>query len=239
MHGFIDMKLSKFRPGKQISIFFIFFASLFFLLGLWQIERGQAKAKLIADFNNNLNQDPSYLSDTSKKWDRVFVDGVWDESKQILVDNSINRGAAGFKVLTPLKIKDDDRVILVDRGWIAQNIFRNELPDIDVQKNEISVSGILENPELGFVLSDNLVTSTWPKISQTKHLNVVSKEYNIDLEPFILVADPVLKDSLEYIKIIPTNMLPSKHYGYSAQWFTMFLVLCLMYIWLGFKKNEE
>ncbi len=91
---------------------------------------------------------------------------------------------AGFKVLTPLKIKDDDRVILVDRGWIAQNIFRNELPDIDVQKNEISVSGILENPELGFVLSDNLVTSTWPKISQTKHLNVVSKEYNIDYRTF-------------------------------------------------------
>ena len=152
------------------------------------------KAKLIADFNSNLDQDPSYLSGSSKKWDRVFVDGVWDESKQILVDNSINRGVAGFKVLTPLKIKNEDRAILVDRGWVAQNIFRNELPNIGVQKNEISVSGILENPELGFVLSDDLVTSTWPKISQTKHLNVVSKEYNMDLEPFILVADYTADD---------------------------------------------
>ena len=55
----------------------------------------------------------------------------------------------------------------------------------------------------------------------------------------ILLADPILKNSLEYIKITPTNMTPTKHYGYSAQWFLMFLVLCLMYLWYGFKKNEK
>jgi len=34
-------------------------------------------------------------------------------------------------------------------------------------------------------------------------------------------------------------MMPAKHYGYSAQWFTMFLVLCFMFIWLGYRKNEK
>ena len=233
------MKSEKFKPGKSITIFFIFFASVFFALGLWQIERGQAKANIILEFENNLKKDASVFSEDSKKWDKVFINGSWDNSRQMLVDNVINRGVAGYKVLTPFKISNSDTLILVDRGWIPREASRQTLPNIDINNIKEKVFGTLENPELGFVLSDILVSGDWPKVSQTKNLNVIRKEYNDPLAQFILVADPILKNSLEYLKIIPTNMMPSKHYGYSAQWFTMFLVLCFMYIWLGYKKNEK
>jgi surfeit locus 1 family protein len=233
------MKSEKFKPGKSITIFFIFFASVFFALGLWQIERGQAKANIILEFENNLKKDASVFSEDSKKWDKVFINGTWDNSRQMLVDNVINRGVAGYKVLTPFKISNSDTLILVDRGWIPREASRQTLPNIDINNIKEKVFGTLENPELGFVLSDILVSGDWPKVSQTKNLNVIRKEYNDPLAQFILVADPILKNSLEYLKIIPTNMMPSKHYGYSAQWFTMFLVLCFMYIWLGYKKNEK
>jgi len=233
------MKSEKFKPGKSITIFFIFFASVFFALGLWQIERGQAKANIILEFENNLKKDALVFSEDSKKWDKVFINGTWDNSRQMLVDNVINRGVAGYKVLTPFKISNSDTLILVDRGWIPREASRQTLPNIDINNIKEKVFGTLENPELGFVLSDILVSGDWPKVSQTKNLNVISKEYNDPLAQFILVADPILKNSLEYLKIIPTNMMPSKHYGYSAQWFTMFLVLCFMYIWLGYKKNEK
>ena len=233
------MKSEKFKPGKSITIFFIFFASVFFALGLWQIERGQAKANIILEFENNLKKDASVFSEDSKKWDKVFINGTWDNSRQMLVDNVINRGVAGYKVLTPFKISNSDTLILVDRGWIPREASRQTLPNIDINNIKEKVFGTLENPELGFVLSDILVSGDWPKVSQTKNLDVISKEYNDPLAEFILVADPILKNSLEYLKIIPTNMMPSKHYGYSAQWFTMFLVLCFMYIWLGYKKNEK
>jgi surfeit locus 1 family protein len=233
------MKSEKFKPGKSITIFFIFFASVFFALGLWQIERGQAKANIILEFENNLKKDASVFSEDSKKWDKVFINGTWDNSRQMLVDNVIYRGVAGYKVLTPFKISNSDTFILVDRGWIPREASRQTLPNIDINNIKEKVFGTLENPELGFVLSDILVSGDWPKVSQTKNLDVISKEYNDPLAEFILVADPILKNSLEYLKIIPTNMMPSKHYGYSAQWFTMFLVLCFMYIWLGYKKNEK
>ena len=233
------MKSEKFKPGKSITIFFIFFASVFFALGLWQIERGQAKANIILEFENNLKKDASVFSEDSKKWDKVFISGTWDNSRQMLVDNVINRGVAGYKVLTPFKISNSDTLILVDRGWIPREASRQTLPNIDINNIKEKVFGTLENPELGFVLSDILVSGDWPKVSQTKNLDVISKEYNDPVAEFILVADPILKNSLEYLKIIPTNMMPSKHYGYSAQWFTMFLVLCFMYIWMGYKKNEK
>jgi surfeit locus 1 family protein len=233
------MNTKKFKPGKRITIFFVFFALLFFVLGLWQIERGQAKTGIIDEFNANLESEPQYLDDRAKKWDRVFVKGTWENSRQILIDNVIHRGVAGYKVLTPLRVLDSDKLILVDRGWIKRNKYRENLPDIDLLENELTVSGILESPELGLVLSDDLVSPDWPKVSQTKNPNVLLKEYDENTYNLILLADPVLKNSLEYIKITPTNMMPSKHYGYAAQWFSMFLVLCLMFIWYGYKRYER
>ncbi len=233
------MKRNKFKPGKRITIFFIFFSGLFFSLGLWQIERGQAKTVIINEFNSNLKKEPRYLNDESKKWDRVSVEGTWDNSKQIFIDNVIYGGIAGYKVLTPLKIQGSDKLILVDRGWIKRNRSREILPNIDLQENTIKVSGIIESPELGLVLSDDLITESWPKVSQTKNPDFLIKEYEESIYSFILLADPLLKNSLEYIKITPTNMMPSKHYGYAVQWFSMFFVLCLMYVFYGFKRNAK
>ena len=101
------------------------------------------------------------------------------------------------------------------------------------------MDGILEDPELGFVLSEDLVTEKWPKVSQTKNLKVLNKAFDEVLAPYIIVADPTLTSSLAYMKVIPTNMTPEKHFGYAIQWFTMFVALFLMYLWIGFKKNEE
>ena len=233
------MKKNKFNPGIKITIFFVFFAILFFYLGVWQIERGNAKKLIMNEFENNIKKEPEFINEDSKKWDRVYAKGRWDDSKQILIDNVINNGIAGYKVLTPLRINETDQLILVDRGWIKRNKYREIIPDIELMEISENVTGILESPELGLVLSDNLVSENWPKVSQTKNLEIISKEYDETIYPMILLADPLLKNSLEYIKITPTNMTPIKHYGYSAQWFLMFIVLCLMYIWYGFKKNAK
>ena len=233
------MKRKKFKPGVRITIFFIIFAVLFFSLGIWQIERGQAKTQIMSEFENKLSKEPIYLNAESKKWDRVLVSGKWENKKQLLIDNVIHQGIAGYKVLTPLRIDETNKLILVDRGWIKQNKYREILPNIELIETDEIVSGILEYPELGLVLSEDLVSKEWPKISQSKNLEVLSKEYDESIYPFILLADPILKYSLEYIKIVPTNMTTIKHYGYSAQWFLMFIVLCFMYIWYGYKRNAK
>ena len=233
------MKRKKFNPGVRITIFFIIFAVVFFSLGIWQIERGQTKTQIMSEFENKLTKEPIYLNAESKKWDRVLVSGKWENKKQLLIDNVIHQGIAGYKVLTPLRVDETNKLILVDRGWIKQNKFRDHLPDIQIPDDFESVSGTLEQPELGLVLSDELISNNWPKISQTKNVEVISKAYTEEIFPMILLADPLLKNSLEYIKITPTNMTPIKHYGYSSQWFLMFIVLCFMYIWYGLSRNAK
>ena len=173
------MKKNKFNPGIRITIFFIFFAILFFSLGLWQIERGQSKNKILIEFEKNITKNPSYLNANSQKWDRVFVEGTWINSKQIYIDNVIYGGMAGYKVLTPLQIKETNELLLVDRGWIKQNEYRDNLPNINIVEEEVVVTGILELPELGLVLSDDIVTNDWPKVSQTKNLDVLANELSL------------------------------------------------------------
>ena len=233
------MKRKKFKPGVRITIFFVIFAVVFFSLGIWQIERGQTKTQIMSEFENKLTKKPIYLNAESKKWDRVLVSGKWENKKQLLIDNVIHQGIAGYKVLTPLRIDETNKLILIDRGWIKQNKFRDQLPDIQIPEDFESVIGTLEQPELGLVLSDELISNNWPKISQTKNVEVISKAYTEEIFPMILLADPLLKNSLEYIKITPTNMTPIKHYGYSSQWFLMFIVLCFMYIWYGLSRNAK
>ena len=112
------MKKNKFNPGARITIFFVFFAALFFCLGLWQIERGQAKTLLLNEFESNTYKPAKQINKDSKKWDRVFVEGSWNGSQQILIDNTINRGIAGYKVLTPFRLLDTNQLILIDLSLI-------------------------------------------------------------------------------------------------------------------------
>ena len=146
------MNFKKFNPGKKITVFFIFFATTFFLLGLWQVERGHEKSNIIEQFNNNITKTPKPFSEESSKWDRVTVKGIWNGSKQILIDNVISSGIAGYKVLTPLQISETEIFLLVDRGWISQGKSRDTLPRIGIKDEYVDVDGTLEDPELGFVL---------------------------------------------------------------------------------------
>ena len=197
-----------FNPGTKISVFFIFFATVFFALGVWQIERGQNKQQVLDAFNSAMKAEPSPLSSNSKKWQRVYVSGIFDESRQILIDNTIFRGRVGFKVFTPFVLESSDQLLLVDRGWIEQEEFRANLPAIPIKSLPADLSGLLVKPELGFVLSDELISGPWPKISQTQSLNYIVKEYPEELYPFVLVAEPTFQDALNYMEVIPTNMPP-------------------------------
>ena len=122
------MSKRRFNPGKRLSFFFVFFAISFFALGVWQIERGQAKSKILTAYEQAGDELPQKLSSGSFKWQRVVTKGYFDPSKQVLVDNVINKGVAGYKVLTPLISEDTKKILLVDRGWFSAGNDRSKLP---------------------------------------------------------------------------------------------------------------
>ncbi len=80
----------------------------------------------------------------------VAIAGTFDAAKQILIDNKVDEGRAGYHVVTPLKLADD-RAVLVDRGWIAVGESRAQLPKADPPAGTVTVRGRVNLPTPNYV----------------------------------------------------------------------------------------
>tara|TARA_B100000767_G_C19688741_1_gene502974 strand:+ start:527 stop:1231 length:705 start_codon:yes stop_codon:yes gene_type:complete len=224
------------QTNKLLTIFSIFFVVVFIFLGAWQIERASQKLDLLNAFDLEQQSPPSRLSAISSEWSRVFVDGIYDVSNQILIDNQIHNGKVGYKIFTPF-IYDGNQMVLVDRGWISQGQSRADLPQISFTPKARRIVATVTVPEKGVLAGSEVLSESWPKVSQTKSVKILSSVFAEPILDMVLVLDPGSAQLAEYIQIKPFAITPVKHYGYALQWFTMSIVLLGMFL-LVLKREQ-
>ena len=218
------------QENKLLTSFSIFFVFVFVFLGIWQIERAANKEGLLQDFNTEQESPPTRLTSQSPNWSRVFVDGVFDSSRQILIDNQIHNGKVGYKIFTPFRF-DDNKIVLVDRGWIGQGQSRSDLPQLNILEKKTRIIATVTSPEQGVLAGSELLTNEWPRVSQSKAVDVIASAFNEPILDIVLVLDPGSSQITEFIQIKPFAITPVKHYGYAMQWFTMSIVLLGMFLY--------
>ncbi len=54
----------------------------------------------------------------------VKVEGIYDHSQEVALRNQVWAGRPGVHLITPLRIAESDQLVLVDRGWIPVEDFR-------------------------------------------------------------------------------------------------------------------
>ena len=94
-------------------------------LGLWQLRRLEQRRNLNATILAGLNAPLVVLTGEPVEPEalqrrRVSVTGWFDNEATIAIRNRPFQGQPGVRLVTPLRIKDSDRAVLVDRGWIPQ-----------------------------------------------------------------------------------------------------------------------
>ena len=218
------------QENKLLTSFSIFFVIVFVFLGVWQIERAAHKEGLLQAFNSEQESPPIRLTSQSPDWSRVFVDGIFDSSRQILIDNQIHKGKVGYKIFTPFRF-DDNKIVLVDRGWIAQGQSRSDLPQLNILEKKSRIIATVTSPEQGVLAGSELLTNEWPRVSQTKAIEVIASAFKEPILDIVLVLDPGSSQITEFIQIKPFAITPVKHYGYAMQWFTMSIVLLGMFLY--------
>ena len=218
------------QENKLLASFSIFFVIVFVFLGVWQIERAAHKEGLLQAFNSEQESPPIRLTIQSPDWSRVFVDGIFDSSRQILIDNQIHKGKVGYKIFTPFRF-DDNKIVLVDRGWIAQGQSRSDLPQLNILEKKSRIIATVTSPEQGVLAGSELLTNEWPRVSQTKAVEVIASAFKEPILDIVLVLDPGSSQITEFIQIKPFAITPVKHYGYAMQWFTMSIVLLGMFLY--------
>lgn len=215
-------------------------------LGFWQLNRAEEKRALLEVFEQRMKMSPVAFDASRRdysdlRYQRVFAQGRFDGHHQFLLDNQVNKGQAGFHVLTPFVLENTGRVILIDRGWIAASPDRHFLPDISLPEEGMRISGVLYVPfgktyVLGAIMEGS---ESWPQVVQAVDWGVMGQSLGISIAPVLLRMDKQWDDGLKHEwTVVPFG--PQKHIAYAVQWFAMAMVLLVMSIvvvrgWRGSK----
>ena len=219
-------------------------------LGFWQLDRAEFKQQQLENFRLRSEQPAIALRPTDKllKIDRADtlyknfkVTGHYDAAHNFLLDNRVYQSQVGFYVVTPFIVAGSSHVVLVNRGWIKGNGYRADLPKFETPEEKITINGSGYVPIKNFFAPDDvkITIKEYPAVIQAIDFSEMGKTLKADVYPFVLRLDPQEKSGfVRDWKVI--NSSPEKSQSYAAQWFTMALVVFLIYLnsCIRFKRNN-
>ena len=134
--------------------------ALFASLGAWQLRRAEASRATLAQFTSGAAETRWRRCRASSTTPRAFAASRSAASTspepQFLLDNMLHDGAAGYHVLTALRVRGLRERVLVNRGWVPAGGDRRVLPDVGVDAGRATSSGRLERlPRPGMRLGDD------------------------------------------------------------------------------------
>ena len=201
-------------------------------LGVWQTKRLSWKEALLENISYNLSVEPSLLPERLKKTEHnykmVMVEGSL-EPRSIFVLTPIKGTGAGFRVISPLKLKDGSK-ILIDRGVIKEE----EKAHLETPTQHRFVIGYLfwPNETDYFTPEPNIKRNMWfsrdlekmANFLDTQQILVVSTENRLD--PSIKMQDP-------------TKGIPNNHLQYAITWFMMAILWFGMSVYFVYKMTRR
>ncbi len=233
----------EFRPGLWPTLLTLVLLSLLLGLGNWQLERAAWKQTLIDRELEISQQSPQPLLDVLETggildFRPVVARGQYDLARQLLLDNRIHEGRPGYHVLTPLQLEGQDGVVLVNRGWVPLGRSRSELPVLPGPPGVLPVSGTLARlPEKIFRLADTEEQTTgWPQVIQHVEFAAVEQRLGEAILPVILQLGSEEPHGFTRDWKPVYGIGPEKHTAYAMQWFTLALVLVLIYVGVNTKR---
>jgi len=233
-----------FAPGLIPTIVTLLLFTLLINLGFWQIRRGDAKQAMVQRLEQRSKQpsrDLASLSSSELQTDLsdfpLQATGHYLNQYNLLLDNRTHQGEPGYQVLTAFLT--NGKILLVNRGWVAQGPNRAVFPIIPADRDEITVHGKIEQPNPNyFVLKeDDYQQVSWPFLIQKIDLDKTEPLFDHPLLPFVLLLNP--EPASFFIREWHSNFMgPEKHYGYALQWFSLAAALLVIYLIVNTERQQ-
>ena len=204
----------------------------FSALGLWQLDRAAEKEATASLFEADGEYRTVRAGDTPELYERLAVRGRFLSERQVLIDNIVRAGRIGYFVITPLELTLDDRLLLVNRGWVAKQPDGDSAADLSVPADWQSLRGRAGRlPRVGIRPGPAFADSEgWPRTAVYPSVEDVAAELGADLWPFVLLLDA--DDASGFRREWrPEESGPMTHYGYAFQWFAMALAVAVLGGW--------
>lgn len=231
----------RFRPGQALTVLVIVLFPAFLALGFWQLERAAEKERLQAEYDARaagpaVRIEPRVQSAGALQFYRVMVLGRYEPEYQVLIDNRVHRGQAGYHVITPLKIEGGEARALVNRGWIPLGPDRSRRPDIETPQGLQEITGVATVPaEKIFTLGDPAPVGPerpplWLHMDMERYAEIAP----FPVQPVVVLLDPEVPGGFvrEWARL---DAGIAVHYGYAFQWFALAAALAAGYLFIGLR----
>jgi surfeit locus 1 family protein len=210
----------------------------FVSLGLWQWRKNEAKLQLQAELDQRsqgaLVALPTTLTAANElRYRHVWLRGVFEPERQILLDNRVYREQAGFHVLTPLRLDGSQMRVWVNRGWVVAGPDHGRLPTVLPPGGTVELTGIAIVPPAKFFTLGSMVApnGVWQTLWQNPDLEQLKTLVPWPMQPVVVQLDPDAPAG--YAREWPRpDERADMHLSYTLQWFGF--AVASVCIWLYF-----
>jgi surfeit locus 1 family protein len=238
-----------FRPKWWAVVLTLVFVIVTIRLGNWQGDRAAYKIAQQTQLDAAMKSTPLDASTVSAneeniatlRYRPITARGTFDAKHLYFVDNKIQDGKAGYAVLQRFFFERGHRSVFVERGWIAANADRSQLPTIDTPTGGVSISGrinlpVSRNPG---TIDNDFSTSRINYVNLKELQSRVGKALGVygDIEPYILeqsAGDGFIAGT--------QRALPSsghqKNLAYQVQWYAFAGLALILFLFFSFRKVE-
>ncbi len=203
--------------------------------GFWQLGRAEQKKLINQRLSSDSLSHPKSLTDwqTIAAFETITVMGTFDNT-HLLLDNQIMDGHVGYFVFTAFQTVDG-MWLLINRGWTADKEQDFELPSTQTTLKALAADWPSPGIQLGEQVVENKAVQHLTYLEQEATTTMLKarlcKQNNADgciILPRVVKLDPEMAYGFKRAWQLP-RMTVEKHRAYAAQWFTMSLVLCIIY----------
>ena len=228
----------RFRPRLWPTVAALAGIAVLVSLGTWQLQRLGWKRGLIDHAQAQLAEpavplagaDPATLD-----YRRVSATGAYLHDRAFAFGFTAEGGRPGSRLITPLRL-EDGRIVLVDRGWMPDDLLPPLVPAGLQPEGTVSIEGIgrwrgHRRPGW-FDPEDSPERRRW----YNWDLPAMAAALDLPLEPLEIVLErsegPAGLPRAEPVSV----SLPNDHLGYAITWYGLALVLLAVYILFSSSK---
>ena len=230
-----------FRATLVPTLALVVIVPTFVGLGLWQLNRAAEKQALQEMYDARsrdavVKLGSQQIDPQALRFYRVAAQGEYEPQRQILIDNRVHNGVAGYHVVTPLHIKGSDARVLVNRGWIPIGPSRARLPDIETPGGTQIIEGIAVVPlEKIFMLQTPAPLSgvRWETVWQHLDLKRFGDAVGYPVRPIVILLDPASQAGGFTREWNRLDSGIAVHQAYAFQWFALAIAALGLYFILG------
>ena len=211
---------------------------LFLAAGQWQWNKAERKAQLQAELEALASSPAIAMPGTEADADalrfrRVIARGRYEPERQILIDNRVDQGRAGYHVITPLHLENSEMRVLVNRGWVAGVAGRHLAPTIATPTGIVEAAGVAVLPPRFFTLGKATTPpdGQWQSVWQNLDLPHYAAEAGFPVQPLILQLDAGNRDGFTRDWPRPDDRR-QVNVGYALQWWAF--AATTLALWLFF-----